>query len=486
MATEVGSVYIRVRAITDKVAPDIQKAFSSLNAGAVASAGENVGKTFSKAIGKNINGNVFTKVGEALSSLGGEAGTARNSLYEFTKAGNIGGVAIATLLGSISSLIGGFAGLGGAVLGAIPSIMGLVGALVTLKAGIAVGQLALEGIMGAVQKATTSYVGYGKTLAEILRIKRDLKFATEDAALSEKRAFLNLQKARSSLIRTQDMPANSMARQEALLAYQEADLAYRKAKEKKKDAIAEAKAGTSGTGGVDPFAGLTKSQTEFAKFLISLKPKMDELKEAAAKGFLPILKENIKGLMKDVFPTFKQGIKDIATGLGGLTTNLSNAIRTPENVALLGAVMKSIGDNLPIMGTIMGNIYGSMLSVLKLSDPLVKDFLNFLNTKTKTLDDWLKSEEGVAAMKDFFNKSKKVMDDLWIIIENTFGGIGAVVNANLGPGTGGQIMLDWLKDVTGGWAAMDDTVAGRDALKQYFIDTAKNSTAILDSTSPIM
>jgi hypothetical protein len=334
--------------------------------------------------------------------------------------------------------------------------------------------------MQAVGKATTSYAGYGKSVAAVAKMYRDLKYAQEDAALGQKRAILELEKARTNLIRTQDMPANSMARKEALLAYQEAELNLRKAKDKNKEAGLEAK-DPNIFSGTDPFAGLTASQKEFAKYLVSLKPKFDELKEAAAKGFLPILKKNIDGIMKDVFPTFKQGIKDIATGLGGLTTNLSNAIRDPKNVQLLGIVMKNIGDNLPIMGEIMGNIYSGMLTVLKASDPLVKRFLNFLNTKTKTFSDWLKAKDASGELEDFFDKAGDIMDKLWKIFENTLGGLGAIIGANFEPGSGGWIMLDWLEKVTGKWAAMDDTVAGKKSLSEYFKGAATNTTKVLDS-----
>lgn len=485
MAAEVGSVYIRVRAITDKVGPDIQKAFSSLNSGSIAKSGQQVGKTFSDAIGKSINSNVFTKAGEALSNFGGEAGSARDKLYQLSKGGFIAGTSIAVLFGSISSLIGGIGSLIGVVGGAVPAVMGLVGAFVALRVGMAVGQLAMSGIMQAVGKATTSYAGYGKSVAAVAKMYRDLKYAQEDAALGQKRAVLELEKARANLIRTQDLPANSMARKEALLAYQEAELNLRKAKDKNKEAGMEAK-DPNIFSGTDPFAGLTGSQKEFAKYLVSLKPKFDDLKEAAAKGFLPILRKNIDGIMKDVFPTFKQGIKDIAIGLGGLTTNLSNAIRDPKNVELLGKVMKNIGDNLPIMGTIMGNIYGGMLTVLKASDPLVKRFLKFLETKTKSFSDWLKAKDATGELETFFDKAGNIMDKLYKIFENTLGGLGAIIGANFEPGSGGWMMLDWLDKVTGGWAAMDDTVGGKNKLSEYFKAVAGNSIKIMDSVGALV
>ena len=487
MPGEVGSVYIRVRAITDKVAPDIQKAFSSLNSSSIAKSGEAVGKIFGKGLLNSIgnSGNLLTRLGESLSEVGGQAGSARDQFYSLNKGFNLGGTAIATLIGSVSALIGGLGGLIGAAGGAVPAVMGFVGALVSLKVGLAVGKFAMEGILQSVQKAITSYAGYGKSVAAVAKMYRDLKFAQEDAALGQKRAILELEKARTNLIRTQDMPANSMARKEALLAYQEAELNLRKAKAKNKDAALEAK-NPNVFSGTDPFAGLTDSQKEFAKFLVSLKPKFDELKEAAAKGFLPILRTNLMEINSKLFPTLKKGFNEIGKGLGGLTTELTKAITDPGNVKLLGDVMHNIAGDLPVIGTILGNVYSSFLIILKESHPLVTDFLNFLNTKTKSMKDWLQAKAASGEMKDFFARSEAIMKDLGTIIDNVLGGIGGVIEANFQPGSGGDIMLQWLKNVTGQWTNLDSTVTQKDALKQYFIDTAKNSTAILDSVGALV
>ena len=64
---------------------------------------------------------------------------------------------------------------------------------------------------------------------------QQLGFDAEDAALSEKRASITLEKARETLQRTQDLPPNSRARREAQLAFAEAELGLRRAKDKNKD-----------------------------------------------------------------------------------------------------------------------------------------------------------------------------------------------------------------------------------------------------------
>lgn len=64
---------------------------------------------------------------------------------------------------------------------------------------------------------------------------QQIGFDAEDAALSEKRASITLEKARETLQRTQDLPPNSRARREAQLAFAEAELGLRRAKDKNKD-----------------------------------------------------------------------------------------------------------------------------------------------------------------------------------------------------------------------------------------------------------
>jgi murein DD-endopeptidase MepM/ murein hydrolase activator NlpD len=80
---------------------------------------------------------------------------------------------------------------------------------------------------------------------------QQLGFATEDAALAEQRAKLNLQDAFTALQKVQNLPPDSRMRQDAELAFKEAELNYREAKDRagdlKKENENAAKAGVDGT-----------------------------------------------------------------------------------------------------------------------------------------------------------------------------------------------------------------------------------------------
>lgn len=68
---------------------------------------------------------------------------------------------------------------------------------------------------------------------------QQLNFASENAVIAEKRAALELEKAREKLLRVQDLPPNDRARKEAELAFAQADLNYRKAMDTNADTAKE-------------------------------------------------------------------------------------------------------------------------------------------------------------------------------------------------------------------------------------------------------
>jgi hypothetical protein len=68
---------------------------------------------------------------------------------------------------------------------------------------------------------------------------QQLGFDAESAAISEKKAAIELEKARETLLRTQDLAPNTRARREAQLAFAEAELNLRRAKDKNADLAKE-------------------------------------------------------------------------------------------------------------------------------------------------------------------------------------------------------------------------------------------------------
>ena len=577
----VGEAFIIIKPVTTGFESAVRRDLQKLE-GVASRIGSNSGKAFSTNFTKNMSkigiGNDFAK---KIESQG-------KALYSLQASGLAVGTVISELLGSVAALAGGVVALGGALLSAAPAALALGAGLVDIGIGAVVAKLALSGVGKAVtalnkQKTTAAaddtaakrrvadaekalvrvIASNGKALKKadkdiedaakgatkaqeaLTKALKDGKeelqqigFDAEDAALAEKRAGLDLEKAREGLARVQDLPPNSRARREAQLAYAEADLNLRRAKDKNADLAKEqerlAKTGVEGLdsvikareaaaqadsaisdakdarvsaetdalakqkdaqdaldransdaakgrsgGSIDPLAGLTASQAEFAKFISNLQPKLKELKESAAGALLPPLQEAITTLVDKGFPTIKTGVKEVGTALGGAAKSIAEAVTTPVNLEKLATAFTNASTAIEKLGSIAGSLWGVVLSVLVAVDPLLQRFLTFLDTKMKTLDEKLNADP--QKLTDFFNEAGRVAAEIGKIIGNIASGLGNIIKANTGPGTGGQIMLDYFKDITGAFKAFSGSTEGQATLKSYFAGAAENTKSILSN-----
>ena len=585
----VGEAHIIVRALTDRVANDIQRGFSGTGA-AGRKAGESMGKAFTRGFNNNANANVFTKFAQGIRTMVPEAEGARMAFRNLARTGYVVQTALAQILGAIGSLVGGLVSLGGSALGAGASLASLGTIFASLGLAMISARLALSGVgkaLAALNKQSTGgsnaaadaaaraaaaerVADAERNLAQVIEDNRQnlidannevrdsqlelnkaikdgqeqiqqLGFDAEEAALAEGRAALELDKARETLARTQDLPPNSRARKEAELAFQEAELRLRQAKDRsadlnkeqdrlartgvagtqvvisanqrlaqseankakvvrdaaRKQADAErelarareaaATAGTGGGGGIDPFAGLNASQIEFVRNLQTLKTKLEEIKVAVSDALLPNLWIATNTVATGLFDTVKGGLTEVATATGLAAIDFANMVTEGKNVAALDLLFKNSAGIIRELGVTAGAAYGIALSLLNAAAPAAQNFVQFLNTRLLSFDSYLKSDAGAKAVKDFFAKSEAAAAQFGAILGNVFGGIGGIIMANLGPGTGGQIMLDWLETVTGKFRDLKKTgVEGVGSLDQYFVNVAENAKSVLGAVGALI
>lgn len=367
---------------------------------------------------------------------------------------------------------------------------------------------------------------------------QQLGFDAEDAALAEKKAALELEKARETLQRAQDLPPNSRARKEAELAYAEAELNLRKAKDRNGDLAKEqtrlAQTGPAGTekvieasqrladanqkvldaedaknkkiiegarkeadakreieraerdlkkakeGGIDdPLEGLNDFQKDFVKFLASLKPKIDEIKKAASEAFLPKLQTAIQLLADKAFPIITTGVGQVGDALGNASITIAKAITESGNLKDLATLFENAATNIEIIGRIIGNVWGIFLSAAKAAQPVTERFLKFLDGATKKYEEYLDTPAGAKALEDFFTTAGNVAAEIGQVFKEAFGALGVIIKANVGPGTGGQFLLDWLEGSLKAFKDFGKTVEGQQELKEFFLNSSKNAASAL-------
>ena len=370
---------------------------------------------------------------------------------------------------------------------------------------------------------------------------QQLGFDSEDAAIAEQKAALELEKAREELARVSDLPPNSRARKEAELAFAQADLNYRRAidrnsdlkKEEAKNAelakkgpealidgqtgviealkgvedaekdLAETKLQNArailsatearddakeavkdiedGAGAADAYADalsdLSPEAQRFVKYIVSLKDEFKKLKAAAGKELFPKLEEAIQNLVDNLFPRLIPLLESTGGVLGNIAKEFSETITKGENLDRLERIWKSNEVVLTNFGDAASNLYEVLLILLDAARPLTEEFSKFVAAKTAAWRESLKVQEQTGKLSEKFEIARGILKDLGTIIGNTFRGFGNIISANVGPGSGGQIFLDYLKDVTKKFEELK-TIDNK-PLKEFFADAAVNGTKFL-------
>ena len=475
----VGHAYVVVRAITDKVDGDIQRAFSgSRITNSAERGGRRIGNSLVRGLtsGMKDADNAFSRAANSFRALNPEADRLRKVWVNAMRAGYLLQGALGAIGGSISTLIGGLASLIGVAGGAAASLVAIGSAGITAAVGLKIATYALSGIGAAVKKATKATGGYTMSTEELREALQQLKFDQEGAELSVDRAALNLEKARNNMLRTADLAPNSLIRRDAELAFREAELAYRRAKDNQED-LKDGLKDDPKAGGSDPFADLTPSQKVFALWLISIQDKFKDLKEAAASGFLPILQQQLQRLIDSpLLGILEQRFFDIGKGAGNAVKEFVDVFLSGDNLRDFNEALGDMAEIMPTFGKIFGNLFDSLLSILVAADPLTRKFVRFLESKTKTFSNFLNTKQATGELETFFNRSGELAAKFGALFGNLFEGFGEIIASNFGPGSGGDRLLDWLVQASEGFAEVD-----RVFQDDFFNKTADNFMAIGDA-----
>jgi hypothetical protein len=467
----VGEAHILVRAITTGLKKDIEKGFQGVK-GATEAAGKESSSGFS---------NEFAK---GLKKFNNASQGAASSFHKLMRRANIFQAGIGVAASSLSALVGALGAFAGAAGGAAASGVALVGVMAQLKVATMVGKMAFKGVMEAVKAAGTQSGLTGKTIRELREEMQQLAFSAEEAALSEEKASLSLEKARENLARVQNLPPDNRARREAELAYQEADLAYRQAKDKHSDLmeqINDPQKKSGGAGAQDPYKDLTATQKAFAIYLKGIMPKMKSLREAAASSFLPELTKQMDAMMKNgFFQLLVTGFERVSQGLAEATKNFAGSAFDGTTKGSLAHFFESSRGTVGALGKVLGNMFKAFLGLMQAADPLIKRFVNFLDKKSFGLAESVGKNQG--PLTTFFRNAGDAAASLGKIFGNVFKGLTSLITANIGPGSAGQGMLDWMAKGSEKWAQLQSSVS-QNNMNNYFSQAVENFKSMWNAIS---
>lgn len=516
-----------------------------------------------------IVGTAYIKIQAITTDFKKEADRAYEKFFRMVTTGYAIGPALATAVGGISSMVSGLVALTSQIAAALPALIVLPSVFSAIGQAALTAKLAFSGI-GAAMKALTKKGGGGgdnskrieqaeKRLAQVLESNREalvrandrlteaeerltkaridaaeslqqLNFDAEDAAISEKKAAIELEKARETLARVQDLPPNSRARREAELAYQEADLNMRRAKDANSDlaketekrnklgvegseevvdatkavqeavdarakaelealraltdaqeALNDAKKGSGGGGADDEaLSKLSKEARAFAEYLVSIQPELVKLRHAAGRELFGPMTSALDNIVKKLFPALEPILQKTGAALGKTALDFSNIVTENENLKELAIVADTNSDSIGKLGTIFGNLYDVMLSLLTAADPLVRRFTDWLVTLTTGWKETRELKNQTGELRDMFNQAGDIAAQLGRALgkDGLFGAIMNIGEAAAGPGSGGEMLLDTFEKSMKKFDEFTAKMLGDGSLEKFFLDASDNFSKI--------
>ena len=335
--------------------------------------------------------------------------------------------------------------------------------------------------------------------AELAFAQADLNYrkaidANNDLKKTEAKNAELAKKGPQALIDGQENVVNALAAvDDATNAYSEtikdnerSILSATEARDDAAEAVEDVKNNTAATDAyADALAELSKEARAFAEYMVNtFIPALKDLKTAAGEELFPKLETALENLRTKLFPKLIPLLKETGGVIGDIAIKFSEAVTEGENLERLERIWKSNNTVLTNFGDAAINLYESFLILLDTARPLTEEFSKWTATLTAGWTETLKADEASGKLNNKFQIARGILKDLGKIFGNVFGGLGKIISANVGPGSGGQIFLNYLKEVTGRFKEIS-TIDGR-PLKDFFADAAENGTKLLSLLGNIL
>ncbi len=235
----------------------------------------------------------------------------------------------------------------------------------------------------------------------------------------------------------------------------------------------------------DALADLSPEARKFVEYIVNtFLPAVKELRDAAGKLLFPKLIEALELIRTKLFTANNgfSGLKKLLEGTGGVLGNVAlkfaETVTQIENLKRLEKVWKTNDRFITNLGDATNNLYEVFLILLNAAEPLIDKFGKWLVTLTGGWKETLKAKEATGELAEEFKTAELIISQLGRIFSNVFDGFGKIIKANVGPGSGGQIFLDYFEKVSEKFKNLEK-IDGK-PVKEFFADAAENGTLFLD------
>lgn len=330
----------------------------------------------------------------------------------------------------------------------------------------------------AVDKANAKGIeGSDQVVAAVDRVTRAEKAyaKAQDDTKNAKNRATEATKAREKAEREYNavLAENALREAEAQEALKEA-----------KDNLNDVKNGTNdAVGGVDKFGQamdkLSPSAQKFVEMIIGMKGPFSDLKKEVQEEFFSAINDDVKELADTYLPLLQKRLPETAAVLGTFGEKIIGVFNDPKNVGIIDRIFGSNNKILDDLGTAVTNLASSFLILLDAAAPLAEELAEWVKNITGGWKESLEADSQTGKLTKTFEYAQKVAKDLKDIFADLIGTIKNIGVAAAGPGSGGEMLLTWVKEAVAKWKEFTGSSEGQSRLETFFKNVAPVAKEIL-------
>jgi hypothetical protein len=236
--------------------------------------------------------------------------------------------------------------------------------------------------------------------------------------------------------------------------------------------------------GIDDFTAalekLSPAAQDFVKYILSLKEAFEELRKKLQEAFFPKFTEAVKLLVETYLPLLEEDLISIAAKLGELSLLFAEAFTTPKKIEEIKTIFESFTPIIDALGKALIALASAFVTLQAAFSPYAIEFAQFIQKKAEAIQKTIELAEATGELNKIFKDSTDIVRGLGEAFGNTFGALGTIILAAIGPGSAGEYFVTWLKEVTANWEATTKSLSESGELQTFLLELTKNFTQLLE------
>lgn len=177
-------------------------------------------------------------------------------------------------------------------------------------------------------------------------------------------------------------------------------------------------------------------------------------------------------MVETYLPLLNKNLPETAKVLAGVGEKLIGVFTKPENVEIVDRLFGSNNKIIDDLGTAISNLASTFLILLDAARPLAEELSEWVKNLTDGWKESIEADSKSGQLSKTLEYAWKVAKDLKDIFADLIGTIKNIGVAAAGPGSGGEMLLGWIKDAVARWKEFTGSEEGQSRLEKFFQNVA--------------